>query len=543
MKKKSLIILCASILCLGAFSSLAFYSQNVFKNGADVNEKSITFNTTNNKWMYSGRASNDSINAKIDNSSNIVPFSYTQSVDIPSNYFAYWKAGGTLFNTEEVRSITKIEILGGCLAAFNLEYGYEKVGGNINYTKTINDAFTFTELDADTTTNPKVYDLSSLTPNYIRLTQTGTYPGDTNGGRGVRAIKIYFLASCVRGKEPTPTPTFDIHNKDYMLYLGRHHTTSNNGEYFSHSNSGFSLDITVTSATNSIKGSFTGSTHQVSETIQYAKTFIDTTLIDKINIPNGTNEIEIFKNIGVGEHTIEFKKCNEFQFAQLTLNSLTISDGITVKKHVETRPLIEFYGDSITCGYGNLTDSSHSFELKTEDSTLAYTQLTANQLSYRCSSVSVSGVALAKSPWGGSITMMDYYKKDGPDTIWDSSKDIPAISIINLGTNDNTSYQNASTQAEKDSIISTFYTNLKTMCEYILGVSNKTKIILCYEMMVYLAQGFKDSFDQVISYFALQGITIYKLGFTPNTGGADGHPSAAAHQTNANQLVTFINSL
>ena len=116
--------------------------------------------------------------------------------------------------------------------------------------------------------------------------------------------------------------------------------------------------------------------------------------------------------------------------------------------------LIEFIGDSITCGYGvDDEDRDHHFATGTEDVTRAYAYKTAKVLEADYSMVSFSGYGIVSGYTGtgekmGHQLVPDYYEKLGfsygtykekykpQDSVWDFSKHQPDLIVINLGTND-----------------------------------------------------------------------------------------------------------
>ncbi|MBQ3918928.1 MAG: GDSL family lipase, partial [Oscillospiraceae bacterium] len=114
--------------------------------------------------------------------------------------------------------------------------------------------------------------------------------------------------------------------------------------------------------------------------------------------------------------------------------------------------LIEFVGDSITCGYGVDDEvKEHHFSTSTEDCTKAYAIKTAEKLDADWSLVSLSGYGIISGYSDGKVQQKNqvipkYYDKFGfsyssfggkkCDSIpWESAVH-PDIVVINLGTND-----------------------------------------------------------------------------------------------------------
>ena len=115
--------------------------------------------------------------------------------------------------------------------------------------------------------------------------------------------------------------------------------------------------------------------------------------------------------------------------------------------------MIEFVGDSITCGYGVDDENyEHHFSTKTEDVTKAYAYKAAEALNADYSMVAISGYGIISGYTEGDEpipeqTIPQYYDTLGfsyggfgaskpQDIKWDFTKRQPDIIVINLGTND-----------------------------------------------------------------------------------------------------------
>lgn len=340
------------------------------------------------------------------------------------------------------------------------------------------------------------------------------------------------------------TDYFEINNlhaydEKFVSYLGRYYK-KNNGIYFANSNAGFGLCTKVVEQTNSIKVTFDASASFSTETKQYAQLFVDGNRYgDRIVIENGSNTVvTIAENLNIGEHIIEFKKCNETQYSSLIIKNI-IFDNVKVKEYVDDRPIIEFFGDSISCGYGNLSTGT-GFSLSTEDSTQAYTNLTADALNYRSSSIAYSGIGLYHSWTDSPITAMTLYKQiDGQE--YNMRKDNVKISVINLGTNDNVKY-NSLEESKKPDFVNGMKKNIKAMMNTILDTHPGSSIIVAYEMMTAISNDIINAYKTAIEEVKLMWDTskIFSIQFDRNEQGVDGHPNLIGHQNAANKLVNFI---
>jgi len=371
-----------------------------------------------------------------------------------------------------------------------------------------------------------------LMPIFLLVSGCGNKPSSSSSSSLPSSKKD---TSFITSSPLDPSGGFDIHDSKYITYLGRH-STETDGEYISLSNCGFVIDVMCESAANSINTKLISNSNTGGNK-QFINIYVDGVLNNTIEVENGTKTVEIVKNLPTGNHRIEFVKRNEGNFASLKLKEISFSDNIKVLEHKEERPIIEFYGDSITCGYGNLgSNTDQEFLLSTEDSTNGYTYLTAKNLDFRCSNISFSGIGLAYSLGAGN--MMTKYKTDCKNS-WDLKKDKAKITIINLGTNDNTQI-NAMTPSEKINAYNTFKNNLSTMLTDIYQANRNARVILCYNMMVSVATEIVNIFKDAAKAHMDNEESCYTLEFTPDTKGTHGHPGKDGHKVHAEKLTKFI---
>ena len=99
---------------------------------------------------------------------------------------------------------------------------------------------------------------------------------------------------------------------------------------------------------------------------------------------------------------------------------------------------IEFYGNSITCGYAIEDSSSNdSWHGYFENNYLSYAAITARHFNAQYSCISKSGIGIMVS-WFPLIMPEMYDRLDATDSasIWDFTKYTPDIVVINLFQND-----------------------------------------------------------------------------------------------------------
>lgn len=218
--------------------------------------------------------------------------------------------------------------------------------------------------------------------------------------------------------------------------------------------------------------------------------------------------------------------------------------------------LIEFIGDSITCGYGiDDPDKDHHFSTKTEDVTKAYAYKTAEKLGADYSMVSFSGYGIVSGYTNdkkvAAQTVPQFYTKLGyswasngsfvPANVeWDFGKRQPDIIVVNLGTNDD-SY--TKTDSEKQQEYCDGYVEfLKKIRE-----NNPDAKILC--TLGIMGDRLFEKVQLAVDTYTEQtgdgNISTMKFDVqNPNDGySADWHPSVTTHEKAAEKLSAEIKSL
>lgn len=215
--------------------------------------------------------------------------------------------------------------------------------------------------------------------------------------------------------------------------------------------------------------------------------------------------------------------------------------------------LIEFIGDSITCGYGVDGVLGDTFSTATEDATKAYACLTAQMLRSDYSLVSYSGHGVlsgytATGMINRTMLVPGYYGQVGhcsavvesrhkiQDDKWDFSVQ-PDLIVINLGTND-ASYTGTDRKRQQE-FISAYIDFLKQVRE-----NNPDAPILC--TLGTMGQGLCEAVEQAAVRYTMltqdTNITTMRFDMQQDADGygVDYHPSAATHEKAANQLAGFI---
>lgn len=260
----------------------------------------------------------------------------------------------------------------------------------------------------------------------------------------------------------------------------------------------------------------------------------------------GTHTYAFAKDLEKGVHRIRIVKATEQNFyAKYSFRFDEIETGedcVLLNRFREDtqreKLKIDFYGDSITAGEGNLVESpSTEISVANSDGTQTYAAFTAEALGSESSFVGYGGITVKARKWlGQEYTMSEIWNRYSTfnQTEYPIDPDTDFV-VINLGTNDASAYGNGtiSDQSKK------FAEDYRSMLDAMTAVYTKAKFVLCYGMM-----GTEPFIDLGIKRVVkdLPGKAYY-CPLPSNTGGAGYHTSVAGHRAAAETLTAFIQEL
>lgn len=274
------------------------------------------------------------------------------------------------------------------------------------------------------------------------------------------------------------------------------------------------------------------------------------TLLDK-----SETVITAFKSEGPGNHIVWVIKLSESAMSTCGISGIETDGEISPTEPKER--LIEFIGDSITCGYGvDDEDRDHHFSTGTEDVTRTYAYKTALALNSDYSMVAFSGYGIVSGYTAigekvGNQLVPEYYEKLGfsygtykdgykPQNIqWDFSVNQPDLIVINLGTNDMSYVLNR--EERREEYISGYIVFLKKVRK-----NNPAARLLCVLGM--MGEALCPAVEDVVKrYKAETGDNrISYMGFNdqlPEDGyAANWHPTETTHTKAADKLIAEIRS-
>lgn len=248
-------------------------------------------------------------------------------------------------------------------------------------------------------------------------------------------------------------------------------------------------------------------------------------------------------------------KLSEAAMSALSINEISVCGEISP---VENKShLIEFIGDSITCGYGvDDEDENHNFSTSTEDMTKAYAYRTVNALDVDYSMVSYSGYGIISGYTGDGVrnanelvppyyeklafTYGDFGGKKPHELNWNFSVRQPDIIVINLGTNDDSfcleDEERRIEYCEKyvDFLKVVRKNNPKAKIVCSLGIMTDR---LCPYVERVAADYSKQTGDENISTFRFD-VQLFEDGYAANY-----HPTAVTHKKASEKLISYLKTL
>jgi hypothetical protein len=170
---------------------------------------------------------------------------------------------------------------------------------------------------------------------------------------------------------------------------------------------------------------------------------VDGEIQSVIKLSNEQKDISIFEKHDDNWHTIELFKRTESLVGECEFFGFLVDEDAIIETVEETKILIEFIGDSITCGYGiEANRASDEFKDSTENAWLSYASVAARALKARHTMICFSGKGVyrnwASEPFEGT-NMSEIYLRtlaEKQDSKWDFSNQRPSIMVVNLGSND-----------------------------------------------------------------------------------------------------------
>ena len=186
------------------------------------------------------------------------------------------------------------------------------------------------------------------------------------------------------------------------------------------------------------KGTSISGTFKDEDTSNYYNVIIDHDSIYKIQFDTVKKTVSLASNLPYGNHSIELFKRTEWDKGKTFFYGFELNGKSKLRKpDALPKRKIEFFGNSITCGYA-IDDTVHDSSIGYyENNYDAYGAITARHFNAQYYCTSKSGIGIMVS-WFPLIMPEMYNRLDPTDSTsrWNFSKYTPDLVIINLFQND-----------------------------------------------------------------------------------------------------------
>ncbi len=281
--------------------------------------------------------------------------------------------------------------------------------------------------------------------------------------------------------------------------------------------------------------------------------------------------ITLFSGNTAGKHRIRVVKRSENDKGKVGLAGINLKGELLPCAPPKNRYKLEFIGDSITCGYGVMANSSDSgFSSREEDISFTYGAIASELMDADYHNISVSGISLCMPLEPGFMlrvpgfdnlsvgirAMEDYYdytdrlheecrNKSHAYERWDFERFKPDAIVINLGTNDSYRIKAAADKAAEERHFEESYLRF---IRKVRSLNGKKPVICCvlgsmdyylYDNIIRAVDTYKnESDDDKVFCCKFGGIYPLEEGY-----GAGEHPSAISHKRMGAELCAVLSPL
>jgi len=335
-------------------------------------------------------------------------------------------------------------------------------------------------------------------------------------------FKDYVAIDCY---EKISLANINTFKQDYVTTQGRVRTGTS-GLILNNSASGLDFAFKGSELKLKIKGSSNKS---------YIHIYVDDDKDGQLIKINSTKEKEYTICEGLEDtfHKITIIKATSSQYGTIYLNGFT-SD-VTYYKAPEKELTIEFLGDSISCGYGNLGNSAVAASSDNQDAGQAFPYLTASQLDSNYSVFALEGICVKDGATNIYDSYLKYFITDSNSNYDPTSYDADIV-VIGLGEND----MWHATASQFSYTVERFKSDYASLINLVREYHPNAHIICMYGMMsASSTTEASKAIEDAIKISNDRNISTLKV--KKNVDGSETHPNVKGHKSFANQLVSKIN--
>ena len=348
---------------------------------------------------------------------------------------------------------------------------------------------------------------------------------------GLAAIVVLLINAC--NYQPTTIPF----NHPQLTYEGR----------IVHQSNAAMLSWPGTNVSMQFSGTGVSVVLQDLDTANYYNVIVDGEVVSVLHPDTVKQSYTLASGLKEGTHSVQLFKRTEWDKGKTLFYGFEVDKGGRILPAPEPKKRkIEFYGNSITCGYAN-----EDFEGKDrwfgyfQNNYLAYGAITARYFNAQYHCIGKSGIGITVS-WFPEIMPEIYDRADAtnPDSKWDFSLYSPHVVVVNLFQNDSwlvNKPQHESFQQRFGNAAPSKDTIINAYAQFISRLRNKypnASVICALGNMDATRKGSEWPGYVRSAVELLNDDKVYTCFFPfKNTGG---HPLVNEQQAMADQLISFI---
>ena len=341
----------------------------------------------------------------------------------------------------------------------------------------------------------------------------------------------------------------DLISGDYVKWMGRYsYNDDTQLTTLYYSASGFSVNVKKVEEDLSVFVTITATNSNVVDKRPYVVVVLDNDFEGAMTYPLTQQKTELQLIGGDGlvisdneVHNVALYKRSESIDSHIAIEKINTTgkfiEGVEYKERK-----IEVIAASSSTGYGNLGNSSQSKNTSNSDALKAFAFLTSQLLDSEINIVSASGWGIYASRWTSpnTLNMREKYKYVDvfSSEVWDTTKYVPDVIVVNFGTNDLSYINIASTPQEKEERIANFKLYYVEFLRELKRTYPNAQLIILYGLMLEsgIYEYTEEIYDEALTY--IPDLKIVKI--LGDAKGCNSHPSAASHATIADTLASFI---
>ena len=248
----------------------------------------------------------------------------------------------------------------------------------------------------------------------------------------------------------------------------------------------------------------------------------------RVKFVDGTNTVTIANNLESGNHTFKLVKQTEYYLAKCEFTKISLN-GTLNSKPDKSKYVIEYIGDSITCGYSSINSGSDNWAPKNQDGTRTYAYLAAENFGAEARVVSrSSGKCTDTNENINLYNLYSYFDKYRNSSLkYDFSLQKPNALVFALGTNDGTQS------------VSYWETQFKAFSDLVRGGYNDYNIPIIVDMNFMKSNdNMRLNMVKALTNIKNANSTKYsKIYLTSSGSSCDNHPRTDSHLASANKLT------